>query len=51
MGLFDFVPTLPEVFDFVACRVTGHEWEKDEHGVTRCKDCGKPVEWNVQVKR
>lgn len=27
MGLFDWVPTVEEVIDFIDCRLTGHDWK------------------------
>lgn len=39
MGLFDWVPTVDEVIDFVECRLMGHQWREG-----RCTVCGKKRE-------
>lgn len=36
MGIFDWVPTVPEVLTSAACLISGHEYE---NGV--CTVCGK----------
>ncbi len=30
MGLFDFIPTMGEVFEFIGCRMGDHEWTYGE---------------------
>lgn len=40
MGLFDFIPTFDEVVEFIACRLTDHEWGNVQ-GALVCRDCGK----------
>jgi len=48
--MFDWLPTIPEVFDKIGCTIGGHSWVRrwyrDERGndVTicyQCRDCGK----------
>ena len=43
MGLFDWVPTMPDVIDWIDCRLTGHDWVRDEDDsvVVVCKNCGQ----------
>ncbi len=44
MGLFDWIPTAEEVFEFVECRLTGHTWQyfTTDNGVYRiCDTCKK----------
>ena len=48
MGLFDWVPTVEEVFDFIDCRLAGHTWRNyvrpDSSVVRVCAVCGKQEE-------
>lgn len=43
MSLFDIIPTIEEVFEFIECRITGHTWF---FVLTTkvCKVCGKRVD-------
>lgn len=44
MGLFDWIPTIPEVIDFIDCRIVGHAWKTfivEGHTVRVCQNCGK----------
>lgn len=41
MGLFDWIPTVGEVIDFLDCRLVGHTWVRHESGIVYCKVCGK----------
>lgn len=45
MGIFDWIPSVEEVFEFVECRLSGHIWGRyrDDEGFVfrRCKTCGK----------
>jgi hypothetical protein len=44
MGLFDFFPTVEEVFDFAVCRLSGHKWEeffREKVLYRRCTVCNK----------
>jgi len=44
MGIFDWIPTIPEVLDSTACLIGGHDWivVKDVNGnkVIVCENCG-----------
>lgn len=42
--MFDWVPTLEEIGNWIDCRLDGHEWVKDDEGKTYCKVCGKVSE-------
>lgn len=37
MSWLDFVPTIPEVFDWTLCRLVGHDWDEE---TSTCKNCG-----------
>lgn len=44
--MFDFIPTVDEVFRKIDCTLTDHEWVRvvDKHGNTlyfECESCGK----------
>lgn len=41
MSIFDWVPTVPEIFEFAACRLVGHDWVDDGDGGKVCDTCGK----------
>jgi hypothetical protein len=47
MGLFDWIPTVTEVVEAVACTLTDHDWRTyvaiDGHVYKECKSCGKSV--------
>lgn len=48
MGLFDWIPSVDEVFEFIDCRLTGHAWTVYERdGVPQfriCRQCKKREE-------
>jgi len=41
MGIFDLIPTVGEIFDFVNCRLTDHDWVEVSENTFKCSDCGK----------
>lgn len=41
MVFLDWVPTPVEVFDWVACHLTDHEYEENDDGKLVCTSCGK----------
>jgi hypothetical protein len=45
MGLFDWIPTVDEVIEFVDCRLTGHAWTIYYDGNVPefriCRQCNK----------
>ena len=51
MSWIDKIPTIGEVIDYVACRLTDHEWMdlkfQDGTQVRICKDCGKIEEKKI----
>ena len=48
MGLFDWIPSIDEVVDFIDCRIAGHAWTVyKENGVPSfrvCRQCKKREE-------
>jgi hypothetical protein len=42
MSIFDWIPTVEEVIDFIDCRIMGHDWVYDLVSKTRtCQQCKK----------
>lgn len=40
--MFDWIPTIPEVFNFMWCRVGDHVWvDYPADRVRSCSNCGK----------
>lgn len=49
MKIFDWVPTIPEVMDYIECRIVGHDFtyiETKDGARFVCKICGKVNENN-----
>ncbi len=43
MGFLDFIPSIGEIWTFVACRLVDHDWIELEDGKVVCSDCRKPA--------
>lgn len=45
MGIFDWIPTVTEVFEFVSCRLVDHDWiylkDKSGRSFRYCSECKK----------
>lgn len=39
--MFDWIPTIDEIFDFWDCRIMGHKWVAKEYGGEVCSVCRK----------